>query len=597
MIKIYKKIFKLLSREEKNIFFYLNIIDFFKSVIEIISLATIAAFLSKAITINNSSEKIPKFISILNHVDLIYLGIFTLLFYLINFILTLYLNTKSQWFSQRLIQSISNILFRYFIFRDWLYYTKYGVANINKSFFDDLATVAQNIIVPSVNVLNKSFLVISIVLALLFLNFRIAIISIFIYGCAYFLISFFFSKIINKLSAQLYALRSKKYNLLHNVFSGFKEVIIFNLKKKFIKKFYENSEKLILPEAYILASHHIPRILIETITYLFIISSILIILILGDKNDVLNILPIFAVYGLSALKLLPAFQQIYLSVARIKASKIAFYSIENKLAKGKNINYENIRKETEIKKIQFKKSIQLRNISFSYLENDKKVLKKINLVIKKNNIIGLAGYSGSGKSTLADILSGLLFPNKGQFLVDNNSIGKSNIKNWQNNVGIVPQSPFLSNDTIFKNITFKDNFSEKDKNKVLEIIRRVQLDKWLKNKNLNSLLDDRGNNLSGGERQRLSLARCLYFNNDFIILDEATNSLDPIIEAKIVNSFRRILKDKTILMISHRMNTLKICDEIILMKSGKIVSRGSFKQLLKKNKYFQNLVKVKYNDN
>ena len=240
--------------------------------------------------------------------------------------------------------------------------------------------------------------------------------------------------------------------------------------------------------------------------------------------------------------------------------------------------------------------IKLNNVSFKYPGAKLQSLKNINLTINKNSILGLVGHSGSGKSTLADIISGLILPTKGTILVDGKKISKNNFKILNAITGIVPQIPYFSNSSIYENISFKKNLTLTEMQRIKLILKNVELEQLVNKrfKKLTANLLDRALDISGGERQRLSIARCLFYDSSVIILDEATNALDPITEEKVIKSLKKI-KNKTIIMIAHRINTLKVCDNIILLKNGNIVGSGKYGSLYKKNSYFKKLINVKKN--
>ena len=233
----------------------------------------------------------------------------------------------------------------------------------------------------------------------------------------------------------------------------------------------------------------------------------------------------------------------------------------------------------------------MKNLKFSYQKSKKHTLNINHFSINKNSIIGIAGTTGSGKSTLVDILMKITEPKSGKILIDGKVLEKEDFQNWMNKFAMVPQAPHFSNQSILENIAFGSNKSEIDLSKAKQAIKISNL-----SKKINSLKDgiytkigDKGLKLSGGERQRLALARALYFDKEIIVLDEATSSVDSKTEKEIIKSILSLKKNKTLILIAHRINTLKICDTIYLLKEGKITNRGSFKKLLSSSKYFKEL--------
>ena len=231
------------------------------------------------------------------------------------------------------------------------------------------------------------------------------------------------------------------------------------------------------------------------------------------------------------------------------------------------------------------------NISFNY-ETDKKVaLNNINIDIKKGKSVGIIGKSGSGKSTLIDIIIGLLEPSSGEILIDGKKIGTKKIL-WQKQLGYIPQEIYLLDDTIRNNITFGIENDKIDEELLLDTIKKSQLENFINSlpNKLDTIVGERGARISGGEKQRIGIARALYNKPKIMIFDEATSALDIYNENKILEEVFENKKDKTLIIISHRNNTVKYCDSIYVMEDGKIIDNGSFEEIIKKHSYLKESV-------
>jgi HlyD family secretion protein len=309
------------------------------------------------------------------------------------------------------------------------------------------------------------------------------------------------------------------------------------------------------------------------------------------------ILPILSVYALAGFKLLPSFQQIYLSITNIRANISAFDEIFEDL---KNYN-EHTESGHLLKKntqdiIQLNKNLSLENISFHYPDKKELVLDNINMEVPFNSVVGVVGRSGAGKSTLIDVILGLIEPQNGKLKIDGNVISDSKKKNraWQNNIGYVSQNIFLSEQTIAENIAFgvqKDEIDFKRLNKVINYANLNEFIKNLENK-INTQVGERGVKLSGGQKQRIGIARALYSEKNIIIFDEATSSLDGFTEKKIMDSIYSLKRQKTIILIAHRLKTVEKCDLIFFMDKGKIIDKGSYHELIERNEYFRSLTEL-----
>ena len=213
----------------------------------------------------------------------------------------------------------------------------------------------------------------------------------------------------------------------------------------------------------------------------------------------------------------------------------------------------------------------LKDLEFNYSQEN--ILKNINIKIKKNTVIGLFGKSGSGKSTLVDLILGLRNPSKGKILIDNEKDINDLGQDWRNIIGYVPQNLYLLDDTLKKNIALGINLESIDELKILKAIKSSQLENFVKNnldKGLETSVGERGVRLSGGQKQRIGIARALYKDPEILIFDEATSALDHDTEKKIIDTINTLKNKKTIIIISHRLSALNICDTIYELKDKTI---------------------------
>ena len=396
-------------------------------------------------------------------------------------------------------------------------------------------------------------------------------------------------KIIRKQSQKQLALMKSQHQLINKTFNAMKEVIIFNLQDSLRRKFMNINSENLYPQTLVRSINQLPRLFIEMLSYIVVISFITI--FIYSNNNYQDLLPLIAIYAFAGLKLLPAFQQIYLAAINIRVGRMSFDLIKSDLFQSIKIN---LNKKKENKKIKFENAININNIDLCYDRNIR-VLKNIKFKIKKNTIVGIVGKTGSGKTSLVDLIMGLIKPTKGQVLIDNEPLNSKNIRKWQNNLSFVSQFPYFLDTSIENNIVFLKDKERIDKSLLTRSVTSSQLKDLIKKrkKGIKSKIGDRGVKFSGGERQRIAIARALYRNSSILILDEATSALDLITEQKIMKNIRNINPKKTIIIISHRISTLKNCDKIIVLNNGEVVGEGSYKKLLKSSNYFSKLTSGK----
>ena len=236
-------------------------------------------------------------------------------------------------------------------------------------------------------------------------------------------------------------------------------------------------------------------------------------------------------------------------------------------------------------------SIELRNIYFTYPGKKSPVLKDLNIHIPVNHTIGFVGSSGAGKSTIIDLLLGLIHPQSGHLIVDDQIVTPDKLRAWQNSLGYVPQNIFLADCSIKENIAFGQDEDDIDANKIDHVVNMAHLDDMIKNlpDGVNTRVGERGVQLSGGQKQRIGIARCLYQEASVLIFDEATSALDGVTEKQIMNAIYEFSGKKTIIMIAHRIKTVAKCDIIFLMHDGQVIDSGNYNELLERSSLFRDM--------
>ena len=373
-------------------------------------------------------------------------------------------------------------------------------------------------------------------------------------------------------------------------FGGIKDLLLLGRDNDFIKRFNKTGIFLAFSQGSGTALIQAPRFLIELLAFGSLILLILYLLITYD-GDLSIILPILTLYAVGAIKLLPAFQQIYQSIAIINTNTAAFNEIREDLNNIKLAELQTSKVKDKQSYLYPKKQLVLKNISFTYPNKDEKVLNQINISIPARNIIGIVGPSGAGKSTIIDVLLGLIKPQQGYLVVDDTVIDDHNRRSWQNTIGFVAQSIFLSEGTIAENVAFGIPNKEIDLEQVQKALKLANLGEFFESLSdgIHTKVGERGVQLSGGQRQRIGIARALYHKVEVIVFDEATSSLDGITEKQIMEAIHGLSGNKTIILIAHRLKTVKNCDQIYFIDNGKVDDQGTYEELIEKNERFRNM--------
>jgi len=306
------------------------------------------------------------------------------------------------------------------------------------------------------------------------------------------------------------------------------------------------------------------------------LASLVIIMVFQGKQ-LEEFIPILGVFTAAGFRILPSIQRILNAIQHLRFGLPTISTLTEELKL--SIPDFTMNKSQDI---HFKDTLKLDRISYTYPGISKMVLNNISLEIRKGESIGLIGESGVGKSTLVDIILGLLSLDHGEVKIDGKNIQQS-LRNWQNKIGYVPQSIYLCDDTICKNVAFGLSDEEIDKSLLKEAIRSAQLEKFVKSlpSGLDTTVGERGVRISGGQRQRIGIARALYHNPEVLVLDEATSSLDINTEKGVIDAVNVLRGNKTIIIVTHRLTTVEQCDRIYRLQEGKIVAEGIPQTMLK----------------
>ncbi len=353
---------------------------------------------------------------------------------------------------------------------------------------------------------------------------------------------------------------------------GIKEIKVMSKQDFFFKKYaYTNSERANI-NANFLTLNLTPRFYLEFISIISLAGFIIVFLYQGGEFS--NLITTVGVFVAATFRMLPSVNKIISSTQVIKYKKNSLDLLINEL---KNTPTENL--QSGDKEIIFNKQFEIKNLDFSHNKN-KLILKNACLTISKGETVGIVGPSGSGKTTLINLILGLYPEAKSHIYVDGKPL--ESIESWRKKIGYVSQSIFLLDDSIRNNVAFGVNLSSLDSKRIANVIKTASLDSFIKSlsKGVDTIIGEQGQQISGGQRQRIGLARALFSDSEILIFDEATSALDNYTEKEVIKSILKLRGKKTLIMVAHRLTTLKECDIIYELNDGKI---NVYKQKTKLN--------------
>ncbi len=416
---------------------------------------------------------------------------------------------------------------------------------------------------------NSIVLTFFLIITLLIINIQVTVAIFLFLLTGYLVISFYTSNLLISNSKKISQGYKKQMQVLKEGLGSIKEILLSS-NQTFYSNIYKDIDynlRIKLTNNKFIGSY--PRFLFEGIILIGLCVGLI---VKNSQSEVFIFLPILITAGLGIQKLLPLLQQIYLNYSQIKSSSA---SIEALL---KLLSQSILKNQTKLVKNVFKEKIIFRNVSFAYEPGGRKVIKNLSFEIFKGEKIGIKGTTGSGKTTMIDLLMGLLSPTEGHIYIDNYDINlKENLsvmKSWRKSLAHVPQTNILIDSSISENIALGTPFNKIDFDRVKSSAKKAKINDYIESLRLgyNTQIGEQGVKISGGERQRIAIARAFYKNAKILILDEATSALDQNTEKEITSNLDFDLKDLTIVVIAHRLETLKNCTRIFEFKNGNLIN-------------------------
>jgi len=595
MLHQLKELFGLLTSSQRKRFYKIQILVVFMAFSEVVGITSIGPFMAlvgniKLIESNKFFALAYAFSGLKDPYDFLFaLGIIVLVLLTFASVISMIATWRLSLFAFKVGTETADRLYSYYMKQNWLFHTRGSSAHLVKQVSTESVRITSQVILPLMHMNARIVLASFIAIALLIFNPVFALVGVILFLSAYVVLFRFVRRSLKKNGTNISDMSMRRFRLMNEGFGGIKDILLLGRSNYFIDHFRQSGEVLARASGVNNALTYAPRYLMELLAFGVMISLVLF-LIRFNQGDLGAVLPILAIYGLAGFKMLPALQNIYAALSEIKGNIAAFESIKNDLIESRGSDELTINNNSS-KKIQTKKKIELKNIDFKYPDKIELALKNLSLVIPANKFIGFVGPSGAGKSTVIDLLLGLIAPISGSLIVDDVVIESSNVREWQNSIGFVPQSIFLSEGTIVENIAFGVSEENINYQRIEEVVKLSRLQEFLVQLplGLNTKVGERGVQLSGGQRQRIGIARALYEDADILIFDEATSALDGITEKLIMDAINEFSGKKTIIMIAHRLKTVANCDIIYYLENGELKSTGSYNELLQTNSSFKKM--------
>ena len=581
---INNKTWALLDVAERRKLIYLLVLMIIGMGLEMLSIGIVVPAIALLIQ-NDISETYPVLAPVLtffgnpNQNTLIISGMLILVgIYLVKSVFLAYLVWRQTSFGFNVQLLLSQKLFNIYLEQPYTFHLQRNTAQLIQNTINEVSIYSLRIIVPLMVLITESMVLLGIGSLLLYFEPVGAVVVILVLGSA----AWGFHR-----STRARIARWGKDRLLHDGLKlkhlqqglgGVKEVKLLGREKEFLAKFKQHNTLSAKVGMFHTTLQQLPRLWLELLAVLGLATIVL--SMLSQGRDMSSIMPILGLFAAAVFRLMPTVTRMLGSVQSLRYGA----PVIETLYKEFKFDSPDLYKQSTDKVSLFQNELRLDGVNFVYPGAKKRSLKDISVSIKSGETIGFIGPSGSGKSTLVDVVLGLLQPDSGQVMADNKNINK-NLRAWQNQIGYVPQMIYLTDDSLRRNIAFGLSDEDIDDTAVWNAIKAAQLDLYVDElpDGIETIVGERGIKLSGGQRQRIGIARALYHDPSILVLDEATSALDESTEFRIMQTINELHGKKTILLIAHRLTTVKNCDRLYRIENGQVVGQGGPATMLHSN--------------
>ena len=586
-MQVLKKFYQLLSFHERKrayVLVFMLLITAFLDMLGVASILPFIAVLSNPgiiesnMIFNNIFQASSMFGVENNQQFLFVLGVIVFALLVFSLIFKAITSYVQVLFAQMLEYSICKRLMEGYLHQSYSWFLNRNSADLGKTILSEVSHVVGSGIKPLMELIAKSMIAIAIIILLIIIDPKLALITGFLLGGAYVLLFYIIRTFVSKIGRENLKSNELRFLALNEAFGAAKEVKVGGLEEIYINRYASPAKNFARNHALAEAVNMLPRYVFEAIAFGGILLIILFLML--QKGIFNNVLPIVTLYVFAGYRLMPALHQIYSSFTKITFVGPSLNRLHEDIQSLKSFS---VNQDQGILKLD--KTITLKNIYYKYPNASRTALKNINLSIPAKHTIGLVGSTGSGKTTTVDIILGLLEAQKGNLEVDGQIISKNNCRSWQKSIGYVPQHIYLADNTVSANIAFGVNPKNINQEAIEKAAKIANLHDFVVNElpdKYQTVVGERGARLSGGQRQRIGISRALYNNPQVLILDEATSALDNETEKAVMDAINNLSKDITIILIAHRLNTVKNCDIVFKLENGEIKAQGSYDEIINK---------------
>lgn len=516
-------------------------------------------------------------------------GFFLIIFSALFRTLTHY---KMNQFIEMRRHELGSRLLENYLLQPYVFFLDRHSGDMSKTILSEVDQIIGSVYRPAYSMISYSVVVVALIAFLIVVNPIMALMGGGVLGALYGATFLAVKGVLAKLGRTRVEANKHRFMAASEAFGGIKDIKLLGRESSYLSRFIPPSKAFAETQAAHQTINQVPKYIIEALSFGGIIAIVLFLMLTSgglSSNALGKIIPLVGLYAFSAYRLQPALQHVFHGLASLRYGHAAVDNLYKELNIGSG---RSTLLEPSSASLRLRKELLLREVSFRYPNSERPSLSDITLRIASGQSIGIVGGTGAGKTSLLDLILGLLSPSSGSIEVDGIPVTSNNVREWQKIVGYVPQDIFLTDSSIMENIAFGICKEEIKFDDVVACARMAQIDSFIMEDlpdQYETVVGERGVRLSGGQRQRIGIARALYNNPDVLVFDEATSALDTLTEQAVMGAINFLGKKKTIIIVAHRLGTVRGCDKIVLLDGGTISQIGSYKQLERENKLFQEL--------
>jgi ABC-type multidrug transport system fused ATPase/permease subunit len=593
VIRSYRQIWDLLTQRERLRFVILILMTMLMSAFELVGVAGILPFLTvlsrpDLIDTHWALQGFARGLGLSDHKSVqIALGLAIFAVMALGMMVRAAVTYAQIRFALARSHSLAVRLLRGYLAHDYVWYLSRNTAALSQSLLSEVDQVVKESILPAVLLISNATILVLIGGFLFLVKPMVALGATGLLVGVYLLAYLLLRRRLAHVGRQRVANNKQRFRVVQEVSGGLKEIKMMGLEQTSLNRFRAPAEAMARYQTAGLVIARLPRFALEAVVYGGFIAMVLGIIVIRGE-DIADLLPLLGLLGMSATKMFPALQQLYQEISAMRFSAAGLARLHADMREAAT----ELPPSAATAPLHLTRALEFRDVRFAYPAAEQPTLAGLDLSIAARSTVGIVGGTGAGKTTVIDMILGLLAPEAGEILVDGTPVTRENRRAWQQSLGYVPQAIFLTDDTVAANIAFGLPPGEIDRARVEAAARIANLHDFVTAElpqGYDTVVGERGIRLSGGQRQRIGIARALYRDPDVLVLDEATSALDNLTERAVMEAVHNLGGRKTVILVAHRLSTVKDCDKIIVLERGRVVGEGSYAELVAGNDAFRRM--------